>query len=106
MQIGPLSVDDGRLAAFCEKWGIAELAVFGSVLRDDFRPDSDVDFLVTWKEGRLPGSIFDIVRMQDELSVIVGREAGIAERRLVERSKNPYRRRNILDSATTVYAAA
>ena len=49
MQVGQIEIDDAKLRAFCEKWGIAELALFGSVLREDFREDSDVDFLVTWK---------------------------------------------------------
>ena len=54
MQVGAIELDDEAIRAFCEKWGVAELAVFGSVLRDDFRPDSDVDFLVTWLPGRKP----------------------------------------------------
>ena len=106
VQAGHIEINDEKLRSFCEKWGIAELAVFGSVLRDDFRPDSDVDFLVTWKAGGRPGSYFELFPIKDELSEIVGRDVDLIERRSAEQIRNPYRRRNILTSASTVYAAA
>ena len=106
MQAGAITIDDNALAAFCEKWGIAELAVFGSVLRDDFRPDSDVDFLVTWKAGAAPESYFALFRIRDELGQLIGRTADLAERHLLERSYNEFRRAAILGSASTLYAAA
>jgi predicted nucleotidyltransferase len=106
MKVGHLSVDDAQLAAFCEKWGIAELAVFGSVLRDDFRADSDVDFLITWKPGRAPKSYFTLFTMRRELARIVRREVDLAERQLLEKDYNEFRRAAILGSATRVYAAA
>ena len=106
MQVGHLSVDEAQLAAFCEKWGIAELAVFGSVLRDDFRPDSDVDFLVTWKRGSAPSSYFTLFRMRDQLAALISRNVDVAERHLLERSYNEFRKAAILNSATRVYAAA
>lgn len=55
------------LAAFCERWQVTELTLFGSVLRDDFGPESDVDVLVSF-EPRVPHTLLDIVRMREELS--------------------------------------
>ena len=64
----PLS--EGEIEAFCRRHHIRSLALFGSVLREDFGPESDVDVLVEFEEGRVPG--FDFVRMQDELSRLLG----------------------------------
>jgi predicted nucleotidyltransferase len=105
VKVGRLEIDSDRLAAFCEKWGIAELAVFGSVLREDFRPDSDIDFLVTWAPGKTP-RFFDMLEMKDQLAQLVGREVDLAQRQVVEKDYNQYRRSAILDSATVLYAAA
>jgi predicted nucleotidyltransferase len=106
MQAGHIEIDDEKLRTFCEKWGIAELAIFGSVLRDDFRPDSDIDFLVTWKAGKRPRSYFEVFPIKDELAGVVGRDVDLIERRSAEQIRNPYRRRNILSTAATIYAAA
>jgi predicted nucleotidyltransferase len=105
VKVGVIELDEAALSAFCEKWGVAELSVFGSALRDDFRPDSDIDFLVTWKPG-VRRTWHDIWSMKEELGELVGREAGIAQRHVVESDANPFRRRRILESATRVYAAA
>ena len=91
------------LTAFCERWQITELALFGSVLRDDFGPESDVDVLVSF-EPRVPHTLLDIVRMQEELSGIFGREVDLIERTAVEQSRNYIRRKAILQSAETIYA--
>lgn len=93
-----------RIAEFCEKWRIIEFALFGSVLRDDFKPDSDVDVLVEFAPEACH-SLFDLVRMQDELKVLVGREVDLVSRRGIEGSRNYLRRKAILDSAEVVYAA-
>ncbi len=87
-----LDIPPERLAAFCRRWQIKELALFGSVMRDDFRPDSDVDFLVTFAADA-HWSLFDLVTMQEELQAIVGRKVDLAERRAVEKSENYIRRR-------------
>jgi hypothetical protein len=98
------NIDQEKIAAFCRRWQIAELALFGSALREDFRPDSDVDFLVTFEEGaRL--SLCDLVEMQKELKEIVGPEVDLVDRRAVERSENYIRRRHILSSLKPVYVA-
>ena len=105
MRAGHLDYDPEALRIFCEKWGVAELAVFGSVLRDDFRPDSDIDFLVTWAPGRRP-RLFAMFEMKDELVALLGREVDLAQRQVVEADFNEIRRRNILESARVLYAAA
>jgi predicted nucleotidyltransferase len=93
-----------RLREFCSKWKIAELAVFGSYLRDDFGPDSDIDFLVTWAPSA-DWSLLDLVRMERELGTIIGCKADVVLRRTVERSRNWIRREEILSSAKTLIAA-
>ncbi|MBA4181488.1 MAG: hypothetical protein C0506_12935 [Anaerolinea sp.] len=103
-EIPNLDIDEAALRAFCEKWGVAELAVFGSVLRDDFGPESDVDFLVTYR-GRSP-SYFDWLDMRQELSDLIGRRVDLAQRSEIERDQNWIRRRHILESARRVYATA
>ena len=93
--------DRERLTAFCQRWRIAELAFFGSVLRDDFRPDSDVDVLVTFAPDARWG-LLDFVAMQEELSAILGRQVDLVSRRAVENSDNWVRREAILSSAERV----
>jgi uncharacterized protein len=94
-----------EIAEFCRKWRVSELALFGSVLRDDFRPDSDVDVLLTFAPDA-GISLFDYVDMQDDLEAIFGRKVDVVNRRAVEKSPNRFRKRSILRSARTVYAAA
>ena len=99
-----LGVREDQIAAFCRKWKIVEFSLFGSALRGDFRPDSDVDVLVTFapESGH---SLFDLVEMESELSGMFGREVDLVEKRAIERSENYIRRRNILSSATVVYGS-
>ncbi|MGE0601587.1 MAG: nucleotidyltransferase family protein [Dehalococcoidia bacterium] len=105
MKVGGAEFNGSSLREFCQKWGVAELSVFGSVLRDDFRPDSDIDFLVTWLPDREP-RLFDMLEMKDELARLVGRSIDLAQKSVVERDHNPIRRGNILSMAKVVYAAA
>lgn len=96
--------DPQKVIDFCAKWKISEFALFGSVLRDDFGPDSDIDVLVTFApDGEW--SLLDVVRMEEELEAIFGREVDLLLRRTVERSKNPIRKNHILSTARTVYVA-
>jgi predicted nucleotidyltransferase len=99
-----MGISAEQLAAFCERWQITELAAFGSILRDDFRPDSDVDLLVTYAPDA-HWSLLDHVAMQQELSDLLGRKVDIFTRRAVERSKNRYRRTAILETAEPIYVA-
>ena len=80
------------------------VALFGSVLRTDFRADSDVDVLVTFADGA-NWSLFDHIRMEQELSRLVGREVDLVSRRAVERSKNWVRKEAILSGAEPIYAS-
>jgi len=97
-----LQIDKEGIAAFCRRWGVAQLALFGSVLRGDFRPDSDVDVLVSFAPDASP-SLFDLVRMRSELHWIFGREVDLVSRRGIQASRNRLRRQEILSSAEVVY---
>ncbi len=92
------------IAEFCRRWKMLKLEVFGSALRDDFGPHSDVDFLVTFhSEARW--TLFDLVHAETELSSLVGRPVDLVEREPIEQSENWLRRRAILESARTLYVA-
>ena len=93
-----------EIAAFCERWQITELALFGSVLRDDFGPQSDIDVLVSFLPEAKHG-LLDLVAMEEELGRLLGRKVDLVSRRGIERSRNYIRRRAILDSAEVIYAA-
>ena len=99
-----IEVPTDKVADFCRRWKIIELDLFGSALRDDFGPESDVDVLVSFAEGA-GWSLFDIVTMQEELKQLLGREVDLVERRAVENSENYIRRRYILNSVEPVYVA-
>jgi uncharacterized protein len=99
-----ISVDNAKIAEFCGKWKITEFALFGSVLRDDFTPDSDVDVLVTFAPDAGHG-LFDLLHMQEEITQILGREVDLVSRAGIERSPNYIRRKAILSSTEIVYAA-
>jgi uncharacterized protein len=100
-----LNVPMQQIAAFCERWNVTEFALFGSALRDDFRPDSDVDVMLTYGEGARV-TLFDVAEMRDELQELFGRRVDVVSREGVERSTNPFRKRAILTAARTIYAAA
>jgi predicted nucleotidyltransferase len=89
---------------FCRKWKVVEFAVFGSVLRPDFAPDSDVDVLLTFQDDS-EWSLFDRVDMQDDLETIFGRKVQVVNRKGVEKSGNLVRRQAILESAQVIHAA-
>ncbi len=89
---------------FCKKWHISELAVFGSALTDHFGPDSDVDLLVSFQEP-LHWSLFDLVEMEDELGVIFQLPVDLVTKNSIEQSKNQNRKKEILQSARTIYVA-
>ena len=96
-----INIPKGKIAEFCHRWKITEFAFFGSVLRDDFRPDSDIDVLVTFAAD-VPWSLFDLGAMSAELKEMLGREVDLVEKAGV---KNPFRRRHILSNLQVVYAA-
>jgi len=101
MKFHNIDLQEGEIAAFCRRWKVVELALFGSVLRDDFRPDSDIDVLVTFTPD-CGHSLLDLAQMQEELKGILGRQTDIVEK---EGLRNPFRRREILNHMEVVYAA-
>lgn len=98
-----ITIRKQAIAEFCKKWKIVELSVFGSVLRDDFRPDSDVDVLVRFAPDA-GHTLFDLVHIQEELRGLLGREVDLVEKTAIERSRNYLRRKAILGTAEVVYA--
>ena len=99
-----IAIPQDEVAAYCRRWQITELALFGSVLRDDFRQDSDVDVLVRF-HPKTRHSLFDLEHMEKELARIFGRPVDLVERRAVERSRNYLRRKSILQAAEVIHAA-
>ena len=92
------------IKAFCDRWQVEELALFGSVLRSDFGPDSDVDVLVRFRTERTPG-LFGITGMERELAELLARRVDLVNRAAIDESRNYIRRKAILESARVVYAA-
>jgi predicted nucleotidyltransferase len=97
-------IPQDRIADFCRRHRIRKLALFGSVLREDFRPDSDVDVLVEFEPEAHYG-LFDLVDIQSELEGILGRKVDLVEKRAIEESRNYIRRKAILSSAEAVYTS-
>jgi predicted nucleotidyltransferase len=95
-----LEIPLDKIEAFCRKWKIKEFALFGSVLREDFRPDSDVDVLITFEPDG--GFTFEnFIEIQEEIEAIFGRKVDLVEKRLI---RNPFRRHDILTTKEVVYA--
>ena len=90
-----------KVVDFCRKWKIAEFSLFGSVLRDDFRPESDVDVLVEFEPGA-PWSLWDWIDMIDELKAAFGRDVDLVSKGGL---RNPFRRHAIMSSREIIYAA-
>jgi predicted nucleotidyltransferase len=91
---------DDVLADFCRRWRIEELSIFGSALRADFGPESDLDILVSF-DGNARWSLFDLIKMADELAEISGREVDLVEKGSL---RNPFRRSEILNNRKVIYA--
>lgn len=94
-------ISESRIADFSRRWKIAELALFGSVLRDDFAEDSDVDVLVSF-DPAATWSLWDLTAMQDELASIIGRKVDLVEK---EGLRNPFRRQFILSGRKVIHVA-
>jgi len=97
-------IPKGRLLDFCRRWKVAELSLFGSALREDFRQDSDVDLLISFAPG-VSWEFDDFLTMKEELETLFGRTVDLVERRLVETSENYIRRRHILSHLEPLYVA-
>ena len=99
--VGRIDIDAGRVADFSSRHQVAELALFGSALREDFGPDSDLDILVTFKPGARV-SLFDLVDMADELSDLFGRHVDLVSKQGLKSRI----RRSVIESSKVFYAAA
>jgi hypothetical protein len=96
-----IDIPKNEIATFCQRWKVVEFALFGSVLRDDFKTDSDIDVLVTFeKENEI--SLFDIAQMQIELKGLFNRQVDILEK---DALRNPFRKRHILANSQVIYAS-
>ena len=92
-----------KIAEFCHKWQVTEFAFFGSVLRDDFRPDSDIDVMVQFHINAHP-TFRTLDQMEAELKTIFHREIDLITRKGIETSRNYLRRHEILSTAQVIYA--
>lgn len=101
MRYPQIDLSKETITEFCREWKITEFALFGSVLRDDFQPDSDIDVLVTFAPD-CGHSLFDLAQMQEQLKAIFAREVELVEKASL---RNPFRRHAILDNMEVIYAA-
>lgn len=99
-----LGITPEQLVDFCQRWHVAELAVFGSILRSDFHAGSDIDILVSYQPTAQRG-LFEKMHMQEELELLCDRDVDLISKKAIERSQNWIRRKNILDSAEVIYVA-
>lgn len=99
-----LGISPQQLVAFCQQHHILELSLFGSVLRDDFSPKSDIDVLVVFDpDPQFRISLLDLVGMEYELEDLLGREVDLIEKRSVESDDNWIRRKEILNTTQVIY---
>lgn len=96
-----ITVPSKQIAIFCERWGVLKLSVFGSAIRDDFGPDSDIDLLVELDPSRKIG-MYEWVEMIDELKAIFGRDVDLVEKGAI---RNPFRRKAIMEHLEVIHAA-
>lgn len=96
-----IPLDQMKIVEFCRRWKVTEFALFGSVLRDDFGPESDVDVLISFRPEARKGA-FDLVDMADELTAMFEREVEVVDRAGL---RNPFRRHAILTTCEVIHAA-
>ena len=96
-----LNIPMEDIEAFCRRWRVTEFSLFGSVLRDDFQPDSDVDVLVSFADDA-PWSLFEVVDMIEQLRAVFGRKVDLVEKSAL---RNPFRRHEMLTTREVIYAA-
>jgi predicted nucleotidyltransferase len=102
MKLKNIEVPIDQIEDFCDRWQIVEFALFGSVLRNDFRTDSDIDVMVQFASEAHP-TFFDLSTMEDELKTIFRRDVDLVTRKGIESSRNYLRRKAILSSAQVIY---
>ena len=98
-----IPISNEQLVDFCQRWGIIELALFGSVIRDDFRSDSDIDVLVKLTPNHSWG--LEFIQMREELSTLFQRPIDLLTLQSIMNSRNILRRQTILDTAEIIYVA-
>src|SRR2546427_5157354 len=103
MKAHGIDLESQAIRNFCIKWKIKELRVFGSILRDDFRPDSDIDFLADFDEDA-DWDLLDHMDMEEELAGIVGRRVDLLTKYSVENSHNRFYKQAILSKSEPVVA--
>ncbi|MBI2416404.1 MAG: nucleotidyltransferase domain-containing protein [Ignavibacteriales bacterium] len=99
-----LSAYSAEIQAFCKKNDIVELSVFGSILTEDFSPESDIDFLVTFNDSSVH-NLFHVARMKEELQNIIGWEVDFVNKKSITKSQNYFRKKSILSNNRVIYAA-
>lgn len=100
-----IPVSREKIVDFCKRWKVIEFSFFGSVLRDDFDPVvSDIDILIEFSSSSSWG-LFDLVKMEEELSHIFNRSVDLVNKKAIQNSRNWIRKQNILESAEVYYAA-
>ena len=97
-----LGLTPAQLAEFCQTAQITELALFGSILRDDFRPDSDIDMLVTFTPD-CKIDLMGFVRLEYDLEDWLHRDVDLVSKRAVEQDRNWLRRKEILNNSQVIY---
>jgi uncharacterized protein len=103
MTITAIKLPMENIAEFCHKWQVTEFALFGSVLREDFRPNSDIDVMVQFHPNAHP-TFLTLEQMEEELKTIFRRDVDLITRQGIESSRNYLRRHDILSSAQVIYA--
>ncbi|MBN2591667.1 MAG: nucleotidyltransferase family protein [Sedimentisphaerales bacterium] len=99
-----LGIDPKKIADFCQKWKISILSAFGSIVRGELQPESDIDLLVTFSENA-DWTMFDHFNMEEELTHILGHEVDLVNIKALEENQNPIYKQEILSSARQIYAA-
>ena len=103
MTIAAIDLPMEKIAEFCRKWQVTEFALFGSILRDDFRSDSDIDVMVEFHPVAHP-TFRTLDQMEAELKTIFNRDVDLITRQGIATSRNYLRRHEILSSAQVIYA--
>jgi uncharacterized protein len=98
-----IELDSEAIRAFCKKWKVTELTAFGSILRDDFGPDSDLDFLIEWADD-VKWDLVDYMNMVEELQRMFGRKVDLLSRYALVHDSNPMFRRSVLSHTERIYA--
>jgi predicted nucleotidyltransferase len=98
-----ISLPTHQIEVFCDRWQVSELSLFGSALRDDFHPDSDIDLLIAFDPSADWG-LLDHAKMQQELAQLLGRDVDLVSKRAIAQSSNWIRRQEILSTAQVIYA--